>query len=119
MERIVWLTKANNDLIDIYNYISKDSIYYAMKTVNEIINKVEILRIFPYYASKTVYDIIKKTRNLYNFPYMGRKCLFYNDEEYRELIYKSYRIIYKIKISTIYIHRVWHSAREISNIFLK
>ena len=98
MERIVWLTKANNDLIDIYNYISKDSIYYAMKTVNEIINKIEILRIFPY-SGRILNDIV--------------------NEEYRELIYKSYRIIYKIKISTIYIHRVWHSAREISNIFLK
>lgn len=98
MERIVWLTKANNDLIDIYNYISKDSIYYPMKTVNEIINKVEILRIFPY-SGRILNDIV--------------------NEEYRELIYKSYRIIYKIKISTIYIHRVWHSAREISNIFLK
>ncbi len=98
MERIVWLTKANNDLIDIYNYISKDSIYYAMKTVNEIINKVEILHIFPY-SGRILNDIV--------------------NEEYRELIYKSYRIIYKIKISTIYIHRVWHSAREISNIFLK
>lgn len=98
MERIVWLTKANNDLIDIYNYISKDSIYYAMKTVNEIINKVEILHIFPY-SGRILNDIV--------------------NEEYRELTYKSYRIIYKIKISTIYIHRVWHSAREISNIFLK
>lgn len=98
MERIVWLTKANNDLIDIYNYISKDSIYYAMKTVNEIINKVKILHIFPY-SGRILNDIV--------------------NEEYRELIYKSYRIIYKIKISTIYIHRVWHSAREISNIFLK
>jgi len=98
LEKLVWSIEANNDLIEIYNYISNDSSYYA---------------------SKTVYDIIKKTRNLYNFPYMGRKCLFYNDEKYRELIYKSYRIIYKIKISTIYIHRVWHSAREISNIFLK
>ena len=98
MERIVWLTKANNDLIDIYNYISKDSIYYAMKTVNEIINKVEILHIFPY-SGRILNDIV--------------------NEEYRELIYKSYRIIYKIKISTIYIQRVWHSAREISNIFLK
>jgi similar to Q10Z72_TRIEI GUN4-like len=98
LERIVWLTKANNDLIDIYNYISKDSIYYAMKTVNEIINKVEILHIFPY-SGRILNDIV--------------------NEEYRELIYKSYRIIYKIKISTIYIHRVWHSAREISNIFLK
>ena len=65
MEKLVWSIEANNDLIEIYNYISNDSSYYA---------------------SKTVYDIIKKTRNLYNFPYMGRKCLFYNDEKYRELI---------------------------------
>lgn len=98
MEKIVWLTKANNDLIDIYNYISKDSVYYAIKTVNEIINKTEIL---------------------YMFPYSGRLLSDIENEDYRELIYKSYRIIYKIEISKIYIHRVWHSARQISNIFLK
>lgn len=68
MEKIVWLTKANNDLIDIYNYISKDSVYYAIKTVNEIINKTEIL---------------------YMFPYSGRLLSDIENEDYRELIYKS------------------------------
>ena len=43
MEKLVWSIEANNDLIEIYNYISNDSSYNA---------------------SKTVYDIIKKTRNL-------------------------------------------------------
>ena len=98
MEKIVWSIDAHNDLIEIYNYISKDSLYYAIKTVSEI---------------------TEKTENLYYFPYMGRKSLFYNDEEHRELIYKSYKIIYKVKSSTIYIHRVWHSARLINNLFSK
>jgi len=40
-------------------------------------------------------------------------------EGYRELIYKSYKIIYKINSSTIYIHRVWHSARLVNNLFSK
>ena len=98
MVKIIWLTKANNDLIDIYNYILEDSPYYARKTVNEIIEKVE---------------------KLYEFPYMGRKVSYAPDDEYRELIYKSYRIIYKIKSFNIYIHRIWHSARKIETLFLK
>ena len=42
MEEIIWLIDAQNDLIEIYNYISKDSLYYAKKTVYEIIKKVSI-----------------------------------------------------------------------------
>ena len=63
MEKIVWSIDAHNDLIEIYNYISRDSLYYAIKTVSEITEKVE---------------------DLYYFPYMGRKSLFHNDEDYRE-----------------------------------
>jgi len=98
LEKIVWSIDAHNDLIEIYNYISKDSLYYAIKTVSEI---------------------TEKTENLYYFPYMGKKSLFYRDEEYRELIYKSYKIIYEINSSIINIHRIWHSARLINNLFLK
>ena len=98
MEKIKWLDKANIDLIEIYDYISKDSLYYARKTVTEILNKVDYL---------------------YMFPYMGRRAQEYLDEEYRELIYKSYKIIYEIDSSTIYIHRIWHSARLINNLFSK
>lgn len=98
MEKVVWSIDAHNDLIEIYNYISKDSLYYAIKTVSKITEKAE---------------------NLYYFPYIGKKFLYFGDEEYRELVYKSYKIIYEIDSSTIYIHRVWHSARLINNLFSK
>ncbi len=98
MERIEWFTRAKSDLIDIYNYISKDSIYYAIKTVNEIIKRTEIL---------------------YNFPYMGKKIQEIPNSKYRVIIYKSYKIIYEVDSQVIYIIRIWHSARKISNIFLK
>lgn len=94
MEEIIWLSKARKDLIEIYNYISEDSVYYAIKTINKIVKKAELL---------------------YNFPYMGRKIEELSKGDYRELIYKSYKIIYKIDSSKIYIHRIWHSARLISN----
>lgn len=98
MERIEWFTRAKSDLIDIYNYISKDSIYYVIKTVNEIIKRTEIL---------------------YNFPYMGKKIQEIPNSKYRVIIYKSYKIIYEVDSQVIYIIRIWHSARKISNIFLK
>ena len=94
MEELIWLKTANNDLIQIYNYIYEDSIYYSTKTVNDIVNLVEKLR---------------------DFPYMGRKVPEYNIEVERELIYKSYRIIYEIQSKTIFICRIWHSARNIPN----
>ena len=92
MVKLVWLRTANNDLIQIYNYIYEDSIYYAVKTVNDIIKLVEKLK---------------------NLPYIGRKIPEYNEDSQRELIYKSYRIIYKIESNTILIRRIWHSARKV------
>ena len=84
---------AKEDLKQIRDYISKDSIYYADKTVNEIINKTEYLL---------------------RFPYMGRKIPEFNDVNFRELIYKSYRIFYKVN-SNIDILKVFHHSRNILN----
>ena len=83
---------ANSNLIQIYSYIYEDSIYYAMKTVNNIIDLVNLLK----YS-----------------PYMWRKIPEFNDESRRELIYKSYRIMYNIEYDKIYIRRIWHSARKL------
>lgn len=91
--QIILKQDAEEDLENIKNYISKDSIYYANKTTNEIINKTEYLLMF---------------------PYMGRKIPEYNNENFRELIYKSYRILYKIN-SNIYILNVFHCSRDILN----
>lgn len=91
--QIILKQEAEEDLENIKNYISKDSIYYANKTTNEIINKTEYLLMF---------------------PYIGRKIPEYNNENFRELIYKSYRILYKIN-SNIYILNVFHCSRDILN----
>ena len=90
LEKIVWSSNANQDLINIYNYISKNSVFYARKTIN---------------------NIIIKTEHLSLFPYMGRVSLQYSQENYRELIYKSYIILYIIESNKIHIISGLHSAR--------
>ena len=89
---------AKDDLQEIYNYIAKDSVYYAIKTTKQIINKTQIIK---------------------SFPYVGRKVQTYNSENIRELIYKSYKIIYEIDSKNIYIHRIFHSSRAFNNSILK
>lgn len=85
--------EAKADLKQIQEYISKDSIYYANKTINEIINKTEYLLMF---------------------PYMGRKIPEFDNTNFRELIYKSYRILYKVN-SNIYILNVFQHSRDFLN----
>ena len=92
MVKVNWWRTANNDLIQIYYYIYEDSVYYATRTVNEILKLTNYLRIS---------------------PYMGRKIPEFNEEDKRELIYKSYRIIYRAKSNNVYIRRIWHSARNL------
>lgn len=84
------------DISDIYNYIQRDSIYYALKTKNEI---------------------EKRVLNLSFMPFMGRRLVDsenHNILKLREIIYKSYRIIYGVKSEIIYVRRVLHSARLLS-----
>ena len=92
MVKLNWHSFAKGDLIQIYNYICIDSVYYASKTINEI---------------------VQITDNLAEFAYMGRKIPEFNEENKRELIYKSYRIIYEVQLNKIIIHRIWHSARKL------
>ena len=93
MVKINWSEKARIDLINIYNYIYYDSKYYASKTLIEIINSSDILKLF---------------------PNSGRKVPEFQSDNIRELIYKSYRIIYVFNSNIIKIHRIWHSARLLS-----
>lgn len=89
------------DISDIYNYIRKDSVYYATKTKNEI-----MARIF----------------NLSFMPFIGRKLVDSENNNIlnqKEIIYKSYRIIYGINSETIYVRRVLHSARLLSKNLIK
>ena len=90
--KLNWHDDANVDLNEIYNYISNDSVYYSIKTINKIVDLVNYLKFT---------------------PYMGRKIPEYNRENERELIYKSYRIIYRIESDIVFVRRIWHSSRKL------
>jgi toxin ParE1/3/4 len=57
--------------------------------------------------------LIESVRNLSTFPRLGRVIPEKKDEDIREIVFKSYRIFYRVKGGdhTIEIVRFWHAAR--------
>lgn len=86
------MKKAQMDLVHIKSYIEQDSVYYA---------------------NKTIYDIKEKINKLLLFPYIGRRVPEYDINSIRELIYKSYRIIYYVSSNNIYILKILHHSQNI------
>ena len=80
---IEWTVLAENRVYDIASYIARDSLAEAEKWIEDIFNQVEQLEDFPEIGRSV--------------PEMdGRRNL-------RELVFKNYRIIYKIEKTTVYI----------------
>lgn len=93
---IRWTEPAVLDLENIRDFISRDSEYYAVEFTAKIIDAVE---------------------KLYLLPSMGRKVPEINDISIREIIYNSYRIIYRIENSKkILVLGIIHATRDINNI---
>lgn len=91
MAQVIWTVLAQYDLQDIYEYISKDSELYAIRVVDKIIERVDLLN--------------KQAQ-------AGKVVAEYNNEAIRELIEGMYRIIYQIEAEDkITILRVYHGAR--------
>lgn len=93
MDEIIWSKSALSDLKSIFDYIALDSVNYAERHVNKLIERTEVL---------------------VEFPKTGRVVPEKEDITIRELIEGNYRIFYKIsspqKITIIRIH---HSAKKI------
>ncbi|MBQ6991373.1 MAG: type II toxin-antitoxin system RelE/ParE family toxin [Clostridia bacterium] len=94
IEQIILLQPAKIDLINIKNYIAKDSLYFSKKTISKIQDRINQLSLF---------------------PYMGRYVPEFNSKTIREIIYKSYRIIYYIDSKNIYILKILHHSQNIIN----
>jgi len=56
-------------------------------------------------------ELIDKALSLANLPQRGRVMPELNDENVREIIFGSYRIIYEVLPERIYVLRFWHGAR--------
>ena len=96
--KINWTDNSIQDLKEIKAYISKDSDFYATRFIEKLIDGVDSLAIF---------------------PDMGRSVPEAQNKLIRELIYRPYRIIYKINKNYIDIITVVNSHRDLSNPDLK
>jgi plasmid stabilization system protein ParE len=88
--KIVWSRRALSDIEEIISYISRDSEQYAVNFASKIVETIEKAGLF---------------------PEIGRIVPEYNDSELRELIYRNYRIVYKIKPQMIEIVTVFQGSR--------
>jgi toxin ParE1/3/4 len=88
--RIVWSRRAAQDLDSIAEYIAADS---------------------PAYAGIVLKSIVNLTRVLERFPQAGRKVPEFDDENTRELLIYSYRIIYRLERDEALIVAVIHGKR--------
>lgn len=94
MANLIWSPDALTDLETLSEYISLDSEEYAAIVVRNIFVTVE---------------------NVSLFPYSGRIVPEFEKEKVREVIYKSYRIIYRTyESSHIDILRIFHQAQELN-----
>ena len=64
-------------------------------------------------ASRMGTELLKRTRILASFPEIGRHAPEADHPDVREIIYRSYRIFYRIKHEQrlVEVIRFWHSAR--------
>jgi len=91
---IKWLLAAVDDLEEICSFIARDSEKYASL------------------IAKSIYQIVE---DIAKFPESGRIVPEYNKKEIREVLYKNYRIIYKIRNDYIQILAIYHGAQVLKN----
>lgn len=91
--KIITEKHAQQELIQIKWYIAQDSEFYANKTINEINKRIDYLLLF---------------------PEMGK--VINERQEIRQIIYKSYKILYRFNSNKVYILHIIHHSRNISNL---
>lgn len=91
---VVWSGPAKKDLKQIYDYIARDS---------------------KFYARKVAYDVVERVENLDRFPNIGRIVPEVNDPNIKEIFVYSYRVIYAVKPDRVEILTILHGRRDFSN----
>lgn len=91
--RINWSDVAEADLDDLYDYIARDVPYYAEQFVDRLIEAVGVLK---------------------DHPRLGRRVPEAEQrEDVRELIFRSYRVIYLVDAEQVHILAVIHGSRDL------
>ncbi len=88
-----WTNPAKERLKRLHNFIAADS---------------------PMYAKRVTQELVRKSEMLAEFPRMGRIVPELNDENIRELLVYSYRLIYGIVDADVIILAIVHSKQDMS-----
>jgi len=91
--KVHWTNKAQQHLVEIYEYIATDSEVYASRMVDRL---------------------TKRSKQIKEFPRSGREVPEYDHPDVREVIEGTYRIVYRIKQEQIDILAVIHSSQQFS-----
>jgi plasmid stabilization system protein ParE len=93
--KLEWTEPSLLDMENLRDYIAKDSEYYAARFIARIID-----------ASETLQQL----------PLIGRVVPEAEDETIRELLFQSYRIMYRVEADRVLILTVIHGSRDIGQI---
>ena len=94
--RIKWSNPGIQSFEDIFRHIEQFSLPYARLLAKEINLRV---------------------KNLAQHPLMGRKVPEFPEKDYREVIFRDYRIIYRVKPEIVEIGLIWHGSRILEKPF--
>ncbi len=90
--KIIWSPASRDDLREIVRFIGRDN---------------------PQRAESFAYQLMAQTDVLQDHPEIGRRVPEHRDPRIREIIFRPYRIVYRLdnERNLIEIARVWHAAR--------
>lgn len=92
MRAILWTEQAQFDLAAIHAFISQDSQHYASVTVRQLIAAVD---------------------QLAGFPESGRAVPEFEDPQVREIVRRTYRIVYRLVAGDqVHVLTIHHGSRQ-------
>ncbi len=90
MTQIVWTTQSLDDLESVRLYIGSNA---------------------PHTAEAFIERLLHATDRLRTFPYSGEVVPELGDEDIRQVLHGSYRLIYRVRDDLVEVLTVWHAAR--------
>lgn len=90
MAQLRWSLSAAEDLRKIEEYIARDSALYAVAFLDRL---------------------VQAAARLERFPRAGRAVPEFGRDDLREVIYGSYRLVYRLEAELVTVLRVVHGAR--------
>lgn len=91
MGKVIWAPSALDDINSIAEYIARDSVDQAALFVARL---------------------LEVTDRLQEFPFSGRVIPEIGNQSCREIIYRSYRIMYRLEGNEVWITGIVHGARN-------